>query len=65
MFCLFRAKLAHLEELWFVLQAEREEIEDMKQEIFRERVELAKQRLQIEQEDDGLDDGLNQDSKSK
>jgi len=42
-----KAKLAHLEELWSVLQKEREEVEDMKQELFRERIELAKQRLEM------------------
>ena len=52
-----RAKLAHLEELWSVLQEEREEVELMKQELFRERIEIAQQRLQIDQDDDDADDG--------
>ena len=47
-----RAKLAHLEEVWFVLQKERAEVEDMKQELFRERIEIAKIKLQYQPDDD-------------
>jgi len=45
-----KAKLAHLDELWLVLQKEREEVQAMKKEVFRERIEVAKQRLLIKQE---------------
>lgn len=48
--------MAHLEELWFVLQKERQEVEDMKKELFRERIEIGKLRLQMQQENDDDDD---------
>ena len=52
MMFLNRAKLAHLEEEWFVIQKERAEVEDMKQELFRERIEIAKIKLQYQPDDD-------------
>ena len=60
-----RAKLAQLEELWYVLQREKEEVEDMKQELFRERIDLAKQRLQMQQMEDDIDDNSNDDKMKK
>ena len=51
-----RAKLAHLEELWFILQKEKEEVEDMKQELFRERLEIAKLKIQYQQDENDDDE---------
>ena len=48
--------MAHLEELWFVLQKEREEVEDMKQELFRERIEIAKLKLQYQPDENDEDE---------
>ena len=42
-----REKLEHLDGLWNILQEERSEIEDLKHELFRQRVELARQRMQV------------------
>merc|ERR1712129_139119 len=42
-----KAKVAHLEDVSSILQREREEIEAMKEELFRERVLIAKERLTL------------------
>eukprot|EP01083_Nonionella_stella_P004756 13859_1 len=61
-----KAKIAHLDQLWHALQQEKEEVEDMKQELFRERIELAKQRLDLlQQDDDDDDEGADIDSTTK
>ena len=50
-----KAKTAHLDELWNVLQREREEVEAMKEELFRERILIAKERLMMQQEGEDMD----------
>ena len=55
-----KAKLAHLEELWLALQAEREEVQSMKQLLFRERIEIAKERLLLKREQEEEEEDANE-----